>query len=327
YLVGIGIMGILLFFVHPISFITYVPVIIAGIVIAVLGNPTKETFLHIRKIAITGVLASIPIIIYLAWAFQDAVFEAVFFSYGSWLRSENPFWWFIGYGAILVFALYGIRHIQFDNHWKSAFFWGWVLAALILTLNPWKGLRFQPALFIPLVILGVNGLKTFIERDGKRWGNFFKINPMMLGVLFLLATLPSSGGVIYQHTLDVTKVSFQSGPYLSQSEIDAIQFLNTFERGVVLSSYKTGNNIAWMTHHIVYLGHWNQTLERGSKEADVQRFYSGGLSLNEMRHFLAEENIAYVFIGPEERLIGNPLLGWGEPIYRSEDILVLQVKH
>lgn len=139
------------FFIHPISFITFIPVFFTGMTFFLIQHPNKEMLKKIFPIVFSFIGGIILAGTYFWWAIQDSVYYQNVFAYGVFQRMIEPFWWLLGYGLILVFALLGLRHLQIRNEWMHLFFWAWLITILLLSLNPWKGMRFQFALFVPLI--------------------------------------------------------------------------------------------------------------------------------------------------------------------------------
>ncbi len=294
-------LGALLFFVHPISALTFLPVIGFGLILFVLDHPSRERVDYFKQFGLGFVLMAIPVLLYLFWAFSDNVFTQTFFSYGLWLRSESPFWWLIGYGLILVLSVLGIRHVKIENPVMRAVVWAWLLVVLVLSLNPWKGLRFQHALFLPLIILATFGLRALSEHFQLHFPKVSWLHFSKLSTILLVLMIPSFVLITFTHINDVTNPNFHSGPYLSENEIAAMKFLENESPGIVLSSYKSGNNLIWMTPHRAYLGHWNQTIAREERLASVEKFFSVDTTQFERRALLNDAGISYVFYGPAER--------------------------
>lgn len=322
-------LGALLFFVHPISTLTFLPVIGFGLLLYVLDHPSRERVDYSMRFGLGFILMAIPVVLYLLWAFSDNVFTQTFFSYGLWLRSESPFWWIIGYGLILLLGAYGIRHVKIENPVMRAAVWAWLMVVLVLSLNPWKGLRFQHALFVPLTILATFGLRALSEHFQSHFPKISWLNFSRLSTVVLLLMIPSFALITLTHINDVTNPDFHSGPYLSENEIAAYAFLENQTPGIVLSAYKSGNNLIWMTPHQAYLGHWNQTISREERLSTVEKFFSTDATQAERRALLNDAEIRYVFYGPSEREwntgLASALNELGVLIYSNETVKLYRV--
>ncbi len=311
-----------MFFVHPVSAVTFFPVLIGGGVLYLIQHPQKTSVRELSKPFFGMAIVLIAIGSYLLWALQDPVFQSVFFSYGLWQRSESPFWWILGYGFILLFALLGVRTLKLENKHVNAFFWSWLLVVLVLSLNPWKGLRFQHALFLPLVILATTGIRSAWEWIQKSPIHNWVKEPRTVVGLIVLVMLPGVLFTITNHVEDVQDPSFHSGPFLSQGQIDALAFLEKQKTGIVLSNYTMGNNLIWMTPHYAYVGHWNQTTGREDKEKKTIAFFSGEMTVEEAELFLREEKITYILREGDEKV---PPLERSETMYEEGNISIHRV--
>ncbi len=317
---------LLQFFTHLISSIAFVPIFIVGMALYFYENPFRETWNKLKPIILAFIGVAIAVGLYLFWAMQDMVFQQIFITYGSWIRSESVFWWILGYGLILVFGLLGLRHLKIEKPMMRSIFWAWLITIIFLSLNPWKGMRFQFALFIPLIILATTGLQVFHSHLSHWFPKNFFANRRHLVLGLLLFMLPGIFLTIYTHARDVTNPQFQySGSYLSQDEVDALTSLQTKPSAVVLSSYKLGNNLIWMTHHYAYLGHWNQTLDREAKEINVQKLFENQLSLEEKKLFLVSNRIRYAIITKTET--SNEIIPpeLGKKIYSNSSLEIYEV--
>jgi hypothetical protein len=318
---GLSLIGI--FFTHPVSAVTFFPVFLGGALLYLVQNPSHKEILSFKNVGLAFAGALVLIGMYVWWALQDPVFQSVFFSYGLWQRSESPFWWILGYGLILLFALLGVRTLQIENKHARAFFWAWLLVILVLSLNPWKGLRFQHALFIPLVILATSGIRSAWDWIQKSpYSSWVKTRNAWVG-LILVIMVPGVLFTLANHIKDVQNPSFHSGPFLSQEQIDALEFLEGQRPGIVLSNYKLGNNLIWMTSHYAYLGHWNQTTDREEKTLNVESFFNGKMTTTQAISFIATEKINYILREGTETI--PPQLNGVERIYQNGTLFIYRV--
>ena len=76
---------------------------------------------------------------------------------------------------------------------------------------------------------------------------------------------------------------------------------NTPETAVVLSKYTAGNYIPAYAGNFVYLGHGSETPHFDARSAQVNTFFSGEETADQAKQFLIQNNITYVFYGPQEK--------------------------
>lgn len=85
--------------------------------------------------------------------------------------------------------------------------------------------------------------------------------------------------------------------YLALSWLGTLTPKNT----VVLSKVTAGNHIPAYSGNLVYLGHVAETPLFDKKEVKANQFFSGIMEADQASQFLADENISYVFYGPQEK--------------------------
>lgn len=88
--------------------------------------------------------------------------------------------------------------------------------------------------------------------------------------------------------------------------VSAIQFLedNTPIGAIILSETTAGNYIPARSIRRVYLGHDN-TVKYEEKQVVVKRFFSGNMKPDAARAFLNQNNLHYIFFGPQEKEDGG----------------------
>jgi hypothetical protein len=114
--------------------------------------------------------------------------------------------------------------------------------------------------------------------------------------------------------------------------INAIRWLqdHTSRDTVILSETTAGNYIPVYSGNTVYVGHDN-TVRNQEKKLFVNSFYSAKMPADQAKQWLAEENLHYVFFGPQEKEDGGitdlqKVYSFLEPIYQGEYIVIYFVK-
>jgi hypothetical protein len=113
--------------------------------------------------------------------------------------------------------------------------------------------------------------------------------------------------------------------YLTQAEHQALNWIddNTHPDALILASPEMGLFIpAYAGRRVIY-GHPFETVDAESQEAAVTQFYSGDLSETQMRDFLADRQVDYVFYGPREVALGRIFLPqtW-EAAFQQGDVTI-----
>jgi hypothetical protein len=322
-----------IFFIHPASIAVF------SLCLALIpAMPIMQSFDIQRawkyfKTMLVFVLPAGLIIVYLLFALSDYAYSKSFEAYMNWKRAEPLFYYFIGYGLLIPLAFFGIRKINEIKGFTKDFFYAWLLGSFIAAINPDKGIKLMFALHLPIAIAASFGIFYLKETIGNKkfhlsflQGTKINISKAFTTILIIMVCL-SAPFIIAKRTADVANPGFQSGPYMKKSDYEAIQFLAKQEKGNVVSSYKIGNNIPYMTHHKSYLGHWTETSNLAEKKAIVNELFSDNTSEEKKMKILFENNIDYVFFGENEKNIGNSLpKSVLEEIYSYEGTKIYKVK-
>lgn len=83
----------------------------------------------------------------------------------------------------------------------------------------------------------------------------------------------------------------------------ALQWLerHTSQKDIVLSQVTAGNYIPAYSGNFVYFGHNPETPHYDDRVNKVNQFFSGTMNEKDALKFLQDENINYVFYGPQEK--------------------------
>jgi hypothetical protein len=114
--------------------------------------------------------------------------------------------------------------------------------------------------------------------------------------------------------------------------MNAIRWLqdHTSRDTVILSETTAGNYIPVYSGNTVYVGHDN-TVNNQEKKLFVNSFYSGRMPVSQAAQWLADENLHYVFFGPQEKedngvLDLQKIYPFLEPQYQGEYVTIYFVK-
>ena len=201
-----------------------------------------------------------------------------------------------------------------------------ILAVLALfplsILNPkyvfWMQYRMGYLLHIPLAMLAALYFDPFVAKM-KSFGVRKTIVVAVIGIFALASFLAYN----YRYQMADRWIG---QVYLDKSDKDAMLFLNTQQKGVVLASDETNYFLPpWSGQYVLYHPAESQYLgggpDRQKKKADVAAFYEGGMDEDEFRDMLLRYGIDYVFYGSKEQQLGDVDLesvDFVEKIYDSE---------
>jgi hypothetical protein len=223
-----------------------------------------------------------------------------------------------GLGPTGILGLIGAFWVIIRRRTKGypAAFWilGIIFGIIIFTIFPVSnGFRFfQIDLHLPLAITTVILLKTIANLFKSRKGIVF-------GALVFLVLLPSFitwPVSLKGQTMFIDQKIAAGYPLIPQLPyvvypirpvMEAVNWLkdNTDHQQVVLAAQTLGSMIPAYAGNYVFLGHSNQTVYFDSKLKQMQDFYSRRMNINQMKQFLSQNRISWVFYGPEEAGMGK----------------------
>jgi hypothetical protein len=334
-----GLAGLILAVVHP-----YNLLIVAGTLgIWLLVIIWAERRLPSRELAgavIIGLMA-LPEFLYYEYVFAtNPIFGAWAAQSGS--PSPHPLHYLIGYGPFLFLALPAMveqaRKARADGLLPLL----WVLVVAALLYAPLKQQRrMVEGVHVPLCILATAGLYSYylprleqsktVRKLVTLRGQSFSPRRFSNFVVFLVlvCTLPSNLYILGSLTLTVVGHPY---PFFHErEENEAIDWLaeETAPSDTVLAAYGTGSYIPARIDHRVFLGYWAETARCEEKIEMVDRFFQGETADDWRAELLEAYEIAYVFYGPRERIVGSfdptskPYL---LPIYSTSLVTIYQVR-
>lgn len=315
YALFAGLAGLLLAVVHP-----YNLLIVAGTLgiwlLLLLWRRRSVPWLELAGTAIVGLLA-LPAFAYYLYVFSTNP------AFGAWSAqsgspSPHPLHYFIGYGPLLILALPAMVRQARKADVETVLPLIWVLVVALLIYAPLKQQRrMVEGVHVPLSVLATMGLYSYYLPRLERFGTVRKLltlrqraysqrrmrNFMVFVVLVL--TLPSN---LYLLTsLAITAIQRPYPFFHERAEIEAIDWLaaETEWRETVLSAYGTGSYIPSRIDHRVFVGYWAETARFEAKVEMVDRFFQAETPDPWRRELLHQYDIAYVYSGPRERMLGT----------------------
>ncbi len=310
-----GFCALLLFSFHPYHVYTVFGVLFVFLMAEFLIE--KKVYIkHIAHYVILLIFSTPPIIYYL-WVFSNIPVRQQTFSHNITL---TPALWIVltDYSIFLILAVLGI--VSFlkgkDIDKKKVFLIVWVITQFFLIYLPINtNKRLLEGLNIPLIILATYGLFFIFKNQlealfaGRKEGfygiseyleNLFKV------VLFFVVLFCISNVMIFLN--DIYFFKYYSAAYLPIDSESAMLWIrkNTPIQSVILSSfidqssYIDGNIIPLIAFRPVYYGHGSETAYPLEKKEMMDNFFKKYNSA-EREEFLKENNISYLFWGPEEK--------------------------
>jgi len=239
------------------------------------------------------------------------------------LTPSPPIWdWLVGFGLPALLALPGLVAAARRRSEGDLLPPAWTLVAVTGMYTPLTlQRRLSIGLQIPVALLATRGWWEVIRPH---------LRPRLRPVAQAAITgFSAVGNLFLVGMLIMAALAREPLFYISEAEWRAITWLR--EEGapdaVVMCAPTTGMFIpAWAGQRVVY-GHPFETVDAAQREARVTAFWSGAMSRAERERFLAENNVRYLFIGPEERTLGEPVIPEGARLrFRFRDVVIYELE-
>jgi hypothetical protein len=254
------------------------------------GNEIGFDQAYIQKMLVKGfqaIMISAPIVIYTGYIFLfDPYFKA--WSIQNQFPSPHIGHYLIAYGAVLPFAIAGIRKLCRSGLRESWLLAGWLVISPVMIYAPVITQRRLAEGLWAVLIIGTVGY--FNDR---------KTIPLGLkGILILL--LPST---LFIFLGSILRTANPSEPlFRNIQEVQAFDYLAEHAAGdaVVLSSFAVGNNLpAWVPVRVV-MGHGPETIDLDRIQSIVNEYLDQSGNQGDCKEFFRNWNVTYLFWGPEE---------------------------
>lgn len=246
-------------------------------------------------------------------------------------------------GPLFFIGVAGLILVLFKKKQELLSLVTWIIGVSILLILfkffPYQSeLRFvQTANHIPLAILSVYFISFLISRYKNiifRYCIYIIMSfIILLGLVQVYFSIKSQTQFIYQRA----RATIPLVPYPPQVMYPLNDFynglkwleINTSHQTVVLSKITAGNYIPAYSGNYVYLGHAGETPDYDKRTEKVDEFFSGSLTEKSAFDFLKNENINYVFYGPQEK--ENSVKDINQysfliPMYKSPLVIIYKVK-
>ena len=310
-----GLASLILAVVHP-----YNLLIVAGTLgiwlLVIIRGERRLPFRELVGIVIIGVMA-LPVFIYYEHVFAtNPIFGAWAAQSGS--PSPHPVHYLISYGPFLILALPAMLEQARKAEADAMLPLLWVLVVALLLYAPLKQQRrMVEGVHVPLSIMATVGLYSYylprLEQSRRvrklvtLRGQTFSRRKFSNFVVFLVlvSTVPSNLYIVA--SLAATSVQHPYPFFHEREENEAINWLaeETAPTDTVLAAYGTGSYIPARINHRVFVGYWAETARCEEKIDMVDRFFQGETPDAWRAELLEGYDIAYVFYGPREALLGD----------------------
>jgi hypothetical protein len=299
-----GIYWLILGFMQPLTIVSGWAVLGAGIVFhriwlqfsPLIAEDRSAALAEWRRrigVACGMLLISAPFVLYNFLAFvMDPFLKG--WSQQNLIFSPPPVDYLLAYGLILPFAIAGAIKILRGRAWNWSIPLAWVVIFPLLAYFPYPLQRRLPeGVWVAWILLALAGL-DLLKRKWKKPAMAFIATGFLSTLLFYAGALWS--------------VTVPAEPqYQPSSKIAAYQYLadEAEKYSVVLGSYNTGNSLpAWAPVRVV-IGHGPESVNLAALQPQVNGIFSTTTADSQRLTFLREQDVQYLFYGPDERALGD----------------------
>lgn len=248
-------------------------------------------------------------------------------SYTRWNVNEPNFdrELLLSFTPILLLSIPAIINIFKKGNFGRLFIALWGLFPFLMLpfaniLGIGKIRLISEAPFVPLGILATITLFEVVKKNIR----------YLLLIIFFAITVPQSIILSYQDYRKSSTQQLYTNVFIPKSVWNTIEFVrrNAPKNSIVLSDEYFGNLVPAFVPVISYFGHSSITLNFSDKQKNVYNFYTQKMTDNEAFDFLNENNIKYVYFGPDEKRLGSDKLNYSflKPIFGKEDISLYKIQ-
>lgn len=294
--------------ISPFS-IPVVLIILGGLIIWKWINreSLKTAIIQITLIGLSGA----PLITYYYWISST---HPVLQGWNAQNLTLSPAWWdiLVSFSPMILLAVPGAVRAYRSPRPITRILLTWAAICTIFVYVPFQlQRRFLIGLFIPITMLGVITLETWLKA-APRWKTLIASGVYLFT---LITTLLSILTALFGITTQNDKL------YLTIGEAHALEWIeqNTNPEAVILANSEMGSFIPAHTGRRVLYGHPFETVDAEFWEAAVDGFYAGGADLN----FVTDNHVDYIFVGPREMELGNvDWLNLDDIVYQNDEVVI-----
>ena len=239
-------------------------------------------------------LGGLPVLIYYLWVVTTHTQLAVWNVQNLTL---SPPWWdvLLSFSPALIFALLGAWFAWRERDLKLRVSIVWLVIGLVMLVLP-VGLqrRFLLGYYVPLVALAAFAVeKISIENPRRKW---------VLTTALILISIPTNILILFTALFGVQ--THEDQIYLRRNEQQGLAWIQDYTDpdALILAAPESGLFIPAHTGRRVLYGHPFETVEAERREKEVEAFFKGELTLEDLD---ATPPVDFIFRGPRETVLGN----------------------
>ena len=281
-------------FLSPFTFIVLIAILAASLLYKWIHRiPTKKEFWNLILIGNAGGW----IVLYQYFTIQTHPILQIWSQQN--IISKITFWNFlIGFSPLLLFTIAAYFNVLKDHNTipsdkQPLYLWGLIIPLMLLIPVNFSA-RFIIGAFVPISLIGTNFLLTKFKKHQTTLKKIFLTIPLLVILLetFFLCV--------------ITQKNFEYSNYTNFIPVEVMQAYTWINQNIPTDSYiltanDTGNFLPRFTTSIPTLGHWCETPHINQQRQLTTDYFSGNLTTQD----LLQNNIDYIFYGPNEARIGN----------------------
>ncbi len=250
------------------------------------------------QVLFAGIASAFPLpyLVYLLFVVKNDHFVQLWSSQNI-ILSPHPYHYLLAFAVILPLSMVGNFIMVKENPWKGRFLAAWLLLFPVLAYAPVNLQRRLPdGIWVVLVASSVYGLMSI------------GIQPLWKRVLSLLITFLALPSTVFLLVGGINAALAHRVPvYRPADEIAAFSYLagNAHLGDVVLGSYNTGNALPSWAPVTVLAGHGPESADLTRHLEEIRHFYNLDVCSRPCMELLKENQVRFVFWGPEEHQLGQ----------------------
>jgi hypothetical protein len=285
-------------------------------------------------------LLPLPLLVYMViGANRDPVLQS--FQAQNVTPSPPPTYYLAGYGLLLLMAIPGMVQAFRRGTEQQMLLPSWLAAVTLLVYAPFalQG-RVAEGVHVAVCILAAEGLVTwwlpaarrsrvagfFNERFGYPRG---RLSTLVLNLVLGISTISN----LYLVS-GLTMAAAKRNPLLShtRAQNQALDWLASHSdpNEIVLAGFSTGNYVPARIGHQVFVGHPIETADYQNKLEIMNNLFAGDLTDEDIQSLFEQHNIAYLYVGPDERASAGRNADSAPYLikrFQIDDVVVYEVQH
>jgi hypothetical protein len=313
WLAVIGVCSILMTAVHP--FMLLVVGLTLLIYALLLWQRRKDIPWSVTlPFAVAGLLP-LPLLGYMvSGANRDPVLRS--FQAQNVTPSPPPVYYLAGYGLLILLALPAVVRALRRGSERQMLLPSWLAAVVLLVYAPFSlQRRVVEGVHVAICILAAEGLAAWwlpaVQRSriasylDKQFG--YPRGRLCTLVLSLALGLSVISNLYLVSGLTLAAATRNPLLFHTQAQNKALDWLATHSNPneIVLADFSTGNYIPARIGHRVFVGHPIETADYQNKLEKMNDLLGGHLAEEDIRSLFDQYNVAYLYIGPDERAHGE----------------------